>query len=654
MTTKKTVYKKNENKTKILKYSDNTIETNKNNELKQLTYNIPLAIHNINSKQLNEMLYSSNHSNYTVIKNKNKNTNKNTDIITNIYNENNFTLNYIVKDITLELIYIIQEQFILNQTMNNNDNFNTVLNKNNFKLFSNIINHPDPYFKAKLDNQTEFNYFINYSYDINIYDNILKNNINILSELKTNEPINIYSQFCEDGTIINSLLRLIKCNKQYINFIGSTYHKQAYEGYNELMNLYKMKKQKSETANLNNFINVKYTDLNEKNNFNFYYGDYYGSNIGNNSLDIIDTYLPTNTLFNNKAYNIKYIKPFLLSFIHNYYNLLKNNGLLILNINELYDSNIHIINNIITNVDKFELINSIRISNSNKISDHDKYIFIFKKINKILDTKIVENFINCKLPDKRTIKIVFDDCNNTNKINFNCDNGFFWNLHFLNKKENIKFIKDAGYTKLTYIAKFTFVDYEILFRSIKEAGLELTLIFLNLYISLDLSYLLQNMLYACKYKYNFEVLFMNSKDLEKYKSEHTDNYYFTGAKSNEDLILNNKNIYKEKLTPLFKNIKTVWHNESIINTKTLCTLFPNIQFKFIVNYHIPATHASIILNYKKLNLPNLKIYVPSVPFIPFPDLNYNSTKLLPNYAYYYSTLLKYAEDGDLFYSSYYV
>ena len=649
---------------KTVKKFDTIPTAIKTEELTTLTYEPPLAIHNVNFKQLDKMLYSTDDTNYKIIENKHKSIHRNMDIITNKYTSHDFILNYIVKDITLELIYLIQEQFILAQNMNNNDNFYKVWNKSNFKLFHNIINHPDPYFKAKLDNQIEFEYLINYSFDINIYDHILKMNIDTLTELKTNEPIKIFSPFCEDGTIIYTLLRLIKNQtKHSIDFIGSTYHKQAYEGYNEIMNLFKMKKHSLKTPIFNNWVNIKYSDPNEINKFMFYYGDYNGNDILDNSLNIIDTYIPLYELLEITQNKIASTIPTdngdpFIQFINTCTNKLKNNGLLIFHFNELNNNIIFILQNIIhKNYKKLEFLKSIRISNSNEITDHDKYIFIFKKVNISIISKsdIFYNYINIKLDNTRTIKILFDDCNNKSKSTFNCDNGYLNNIEFLIKKNKIKHIKDAGYSKITYILRYVFVDYDILFKAIKEVGLELTVIFTNVIYNEALLYLFNRFIQSCKYKYNFEVLFMNNTDLEKYKSENKNDYYYIIKQPSEDIILYNRNLYKEYLTPLFENIKTVWHTEPEGLTKHLCILFPHIQFNFIINHQLASSETKLILNYKKLNLPNLKVYTQTLPFIPFPNVDYSdNTRLLPNYVYYYSTLLKYAKDGDLFYSSYYV
>lgn len=167
------------------------------------------------------------------------------------------------------------------------------------------------------------------------------------------------------------------------------------------------------------------------------------------------------------------------------------------------------------------------------------------------------------------------------------------------------------------------------------------------------------MIFDIKYLFNSKVLIMNTDEYEEFsKSLDTKKTYIeinNVDNNDEKTFQRGVKIHKEHLEPIFKNVKTVWHNGSLEDTKYLCTAFPNIEFKFIVFYHPEkASETAIILSYNKLNLKNLKIYLPVVPFINFPSIDYNSGNQLPAYVYYYSTYLKYAKDGDLVYCNYYI
>ncbi len=157
------------------------------------------------------------------------------------------------------------------------------------------------------------------------------------------------------------------------------------------------------------------------------------------------------------------------------------------------------------------------------IRDHDNFIIVLQK-NQELDKNIDDTsnlskrliIKNFKLSPDRTIKIVYDNCKNITKNYFDCNNGYLQELD--NKMDYAKYIdiKNQGYTKIIMILTYAPANYKSVFDSIKILDLELTVIFIMDYLNSQLSYILENMLYDLKNKYNFQVLLLNHDETDKY------------------------------------------------------------------------------------------------------------------------------------------
>ena len=330
-----------------------------------------------------------------------------------------------------------------------------------------------------------------------------------------------------------------------------------------------------------------------------------------------------------------------------------NNGILALIIDSLTLGNINIINNKVNLT--FDFLYNIRITSHNNLNDHDNYLFIFKKKVDEKKSNIEPIIKKYKLPGNRYIKCAYDNCKNYMKSAFSCNNGFFNLFHKKIYTNYFESLKNNGIKKLICIEKFAVVDFNTYFDAIKEVEFDaITFIFIDMYLNSETSYIFEKFVYYCKYKYGYQILFMNDNELKNYTQEIDSKTYIYNRTILHEV--SNKDIQDTKiyLGTLFKDIKIVWHTAGRYFTKLLCTAFPNIQFNFIANYHESDIENHYVKIYNQLNMSNLKIYLSITPFKPFPGFKYNKNEELPIHAFYYSTFLEYANDGDLIFSSFFV
>ena len=654
------------------------------NFFKTLSFEVPLLKYRVTKKEIEDMKNDKTENYKKQINKSDYNPNKNFK-----FNFDEFLTTYKMKNIEPSLSYLLMENYLLQKDKINYNSFFKIWNNNNFNLFHDLINCDDPYFKGKYDISDKYDFFIPYVYDINIYDdiyndlfkNILETDDKVIKPMKSTKPIKILSPFMEDtGSTLHSILRLL--TKFNVLFSGYTINKYAYNGFNEMVNLYDFNKLPIEGKYTNNIYTTytaytKYTSQNNKqpnkdnkdnNIINLFYGEYNSKDLPDNDLDIIITEMPNWNQFyiklNSSIDENQYQKQYIHIFLQKCYNQLKNNGYLILHINTITRGNMTLINNIKNIVPNLKIINTIRLCCNDEIRDHDNFIIVLQK-NQELDKNIDDTsnlstrliIKNFKLSPDRTIKIVYDNCKNITKNYFDCNNGYLQELD--NKMDYAKYIdiKNQGYTKIIMILTYAPANYKSVFDSIKILGLELTVIFIMDYLNSQLSYILENMLYDLKNKYNFQVLVLNHDETDKYidKIDKITTFIDYQNKISKDSTNSIIKIHREHLEPIFKNVKTVWFSGSTNDVVYLCNAFPEIEFKFLFFFHYEEIiETETILNYINLKLKNLKIYIPVSPFKKFPDIDYDSDNQFPNYVFYYSTFLKYAEDGDLVYSNYFL
>lgn len=431
--------------------SYNTSKYRETEFLKTLCYEPPLLKYKLTSLDIENLRDDKSIANYTKnTKHNNQNSKYNYNTNDNLqFNTDEFHITYKINKIEPNLTYLIQEAYLLQKDKINSNSFLMKWNANNFNLFDDLINTKDPYFKGKYEIAEKYDYFIPYSYDISIYDDIYNDILGNIHKSNKDLDIKIFSPFMDNGVSLHSILRLSKIYN--IIFSGCTINKYAYNGFNELAALYNLQKLPLETTNSNttysetDYINTVYksSESNKQmkkgrdiktniTKMNLYYGEYEGKDIPENSLDLIISELPHWNQFYIKTqstYNSKNINQdnYINNFLKQSYNQLKNNGYMVLIIDTLSRGNINIINNIKNIIENLEIINMIRLTSSETLDEHDNFIIVLQKnvIDQDLDTSkltrdelIAKNLIikDVKLSSNRTIKIVYDNCANTKKV----------------------------------------------------------------------------------------------------------------------------------------------------------------------------------------------------------------------------------------------
>jgi len=435
--------------------------------LKTLQYPIPLLKNSLPEHDIKKMINNESFNKYKIldktwkiIHNKTgKHTSSRTSILKHNYTSNDFDLVYKIDELEPSLIYYIQEEYLLrkNNILSYN-NFFTNWNKNNTKFFNDLIHHDMPYFQAKYELASKYNYFIKYIYPVDIYvdinknilEDIIKSKIHAKINAKINDnneriDINVFSPHMDEGNILQSFLKLQNMfeNKINIHFQGCIFNKSCFDGFNNLMNLFNIEKQPISKEKYNdNYIQNSFL-----NNFDLFNGVFPIENIKPNTIDIIETILPnwaqlTEGVQHDYKYKIKQPKDIVLNNVINFFKLLTDGGYIVIFIENITIGIINLLNNIIKfndnseiaidfnqNTDvafNIEFVRSIRITKFDELDDHDNFIFIFKKINseeKITDSRIMNNsdyFKNLvskdiKLPGNRTVTAIYELCKNTDK-----------------------------------------------------------------------------------------------------------------------------------------------------------------------------------------------------------------------------------------------
>ena len=651
---KKTHLLKLEHKKHITKHTlhtkiNNHIITTSDNK-QQVYYEIPLIKYKYSENEIEKMIHKETERKFSLIEKKSKSTKKNKSYVINEeFSESDFNKTYVATKIEPTLEYILQEEYYLyNNNSNHKKNFNDIWITNDFKFFDDLICNNDLYFQAKYDNQMKWNYFLPYSYDVSIYEDINKHLISLLPPRATDDTrnINVFSPIIYDASILHSLLRISTFDKYNISFKCCTLNRTCYDVYLKLMDLYNIKivplKNEIKWDKSNYLVNTYL------NNFTLYNGAYNGEDLEPESVDIIITEIPVILTNINYSYN---------KFINIYSEKLVHNGLFVLIINNLTLGIITVLNEHFNT--KLDFLYSIRITAHPKMNSSDNFLFVFKKKiveNKTEEIDIKHNLIikKYKLPGNRIIKCIYDNCTNTIKNKFNCNNGYIRQFYKKIKKNNLEEIKKNGYNKIVIVSKFPDVHYKITFDILKELEMTAVYIFAGLLINSETSYILENMIYYGKYIYGFEILFMNYMESQNYiKNIDKDTFIYNTHNLNhsENDIQDTKMFF----TDIFKNVRVVWHVCGIYHSKLLCIAFPHIQFNFMTNYHSPKVENYYIKKYNNLNLKNHNTYLSITPFKNFPGFKSTDTKeQMPIYSYYYATLLEHAADGDIVLSTFFV
>jgi len=620
-----------------------------NNTQQQIYYEIPLIKYKYSENEIEKMIHNETERKFSLIEKKSKSTKKNKNIVIDTeFSETDFHKTYIATKIEPSLVYILQEEYYLYNNFNNKKNFNDIWIKNNFKFFDDLICNNDLYFQAKYDNQMKWNYFLPYSYDVSIYDDINKHLISLLPPRTTDNTrnINVFSPVIYDASILHSLLRISIIDKYDLSFKCCTLNRTCYDVYLKLMDLYNIKivplKNEIKWDKSNYLVNTYLND------FTLYNGAYNGEDLKPESIDIIITEIPVILTSINYSYN---------KFINIYNEKLVHNGIFALIINNLTLGIISILNEHFNT--KLDFLYSIRITAHSNINSSDNFLFVFKKKvkNKTEDIDIKHNLIikKYKLPGNRTIKCIYDNCKNTIKDKFNCNDGYIRQFYKKIKKNDFEKIKQNGYNKIVIASDYPDVHYKITFDILKELEMTAVFIFNALLTNSKTSYILENIIFYGKYIYGFEILFMNYTESQNYiKNIDKDTFIY----DKNDINYSENDIQDTKMffTDIFKNAHVVWHVCSTYHSTLLCIAFPHIQFNFIANYHSPKVENFYIKKYNNLNLKNLNTYLSVTPFKNFPGFKskYDTQEQIPIYSYYYSTFLEHAADGDIVLSTFFV
>jgi len=598
--------------------------------LKTLQYPIPLLKYSLSELDIKQLIHNESLDNkdksWKIIHNKTgKHTSSRTNILKHNYKSDDFDFVYKINELEPSLIYYIQEEYLLRKNnILSYDNFFTNWNKNYSKFFNDLINHDMPYFKAKYELAGKYNYFIKYLYPVDIYVDINKHILEDIIKSKTNAKmqdnnnelidINIFSPHMDEGNILQSFLNLqnIFEHKIKIHFQGCIFNKTCFDGFNNLMNLFKIDKKPISKEKYNdNYIQNSFI-----NNFDLFNGEYSIENIKQNTMDIIETFLPnwaelTEGVPHIYKSEINQPKDVVLNKVINIFKLLKDGGFLVIFIENLTIGIINLLNNILKfndnseiaidfnqNTDiafNIEFVRSIRITKFDELDDHDNFIFIFKKVNseeQPMNSRIMNNSDylknlvskDIKLPGNRTVTAIYELCKNTDKLLYECSKGYLTQLDYKLNRNFSNHLKKIGYKKYFYIAMYPVVMYQSLIESLLEDNIKICLIFVGFKINLDTTYLFQKMIYDFKYKYNSEILFMTPEELEQLWNtvNRSECYFDTYNRDIKESLFNDEvQIVKEHLTPIFKNHNTIWHHSDNLTTRYICTAFPNKIFNYI-------------------------------------------------------------------------